>query len=257
MASTWVSTSINENECVTGETFTVTVAAYDGKVQRTKKIILTQCEVGDDETQPIPTTGEYTAIQMPPSVIVIPPSDYLVFRYYWGEEDGTDLDTATEYLNSGIPGVDDQAVGYGQNANSNKLITGDTTTDPPTPGLLVWAGDNVQSGNECVYINFKYLFEAYEEYLPQSTQVAVWATWYNQKLIGDMVFELTTYSGGTMVLDGKNFVNNGGTQEFKERYGYYVGTVQGAEDHKNLYTRIGTVYIDKDTKDITMILGAP
>lgn len=255
--STWVSTSIAENECTSVNNFTVTVSAYDGKKQRIKKITLTQCEVGDDETQPIPTITEYHITQMPPDVIIIPPSDYMVFRYFWGAEDGRDLDTSTEFLNTGIPNVDDQAVGFSQNGNYNKIITGDTTTEPPTPGLLVWAGDNTQSGNECVYINFKYLFEAYGDILPQSTQIAVWATWYGEIKSGNMTFELTTYSGGTMVQDGKNYVNDGGSQQFKQTYGYNVNTIKGSADHKNLYTRIGTVYIDKDSKDITMILGVP
>lgn len=255
--SNWVSTSIPENECVTGNTVTVTVTSYEGKKERTKKITFTQCEVGDDLTQPIPTIAEYHIKQLPPDVIVIPPSDYVVFRYFWTPEDGRDLDTATEYLNSNIPTVDDNPVGYFQPGNSNKIITGDTSTIPPTPGLLIWAGDNMQSGNECVYINFKYLFEAYEDVLPQSTQIGIWATWWSEIKNGNITFEINTFSGGTMVKDGFNFINEGGSQQFKQTFGAHVNTLKGPTEYKTKYTRIGTVYIDKDTKQITMILGIP
>lgn len=255
--STWVTTSIKEDECVTVNNITVTISPYDGKKQRTKKITFTQCEVGDDETQPIPTITEYHITQMPPDVIVIPPSDYMVFRYFWGADDGRDLDTATEFLNTGIENVDDQPVGFSMRGNNNPIIIGNTTTEPPTPGLLIWAGDNMQSGNECVYINFKYLFEAYEDVLPQSTQIGIWATWFGQIKSGNMTFEITTYSGGMMVKDGYNFVNEGGSQQFRQTYSYNVNTKKGSSDYKNQYTRIGTVYIDKDSKQITMILGNP
>lgn len=255
--STWVTASIAEDVCVTGNSISVTVSPYEGKKQRTKKITFTQCEVGDDEKQPIPTTTEYHIVQMPPDVIIIPPSDYMVFRYFWEAEAGRDLDTATEYLNTGIENVDNQPVGFFMDGNDNPIITGNTTTEPPTPGLLIWAGDNMQSGNECVYINFKYLFEAYMDVLPQSIQIGVWASWYREIKNGNMTFEINTYSGGTMVKDGYNFINEGGSQQFRQTYSYNVSTKQGASDYKNKYTRIGTVYIDKETKQITMILGNP
>lgn len=253
--SNWVSVSIPEDECVTLNNVTVTISAYEGKKQRTKKVTFTQCEVGDDVTQPIPTTTEYHIIQMPPDVIIIPPSDYVVFRYFWKPEDGTDLDSATEYLNSNIPTVDDSPVGFGQSGNNNVIITGDKYSDPPVPGLLVWAGDNMASGNECVYINFKYLFEKYIDVLPQSTQIGIWATWYVAIGTGDITFEINTFSGGTMVQDGKNFTNNGGQEQFSQIFASHVNTKKGASEYKTKYTRVGTVYIDKDTKQITMMLG--
>lgn len=39
-----------------------------------------------------------------------------------------------------------------------------------------------------------------------------------------MTFEITTYSGGTMVKDGYNFVNEGGSQQFRQTYSYNVNT---------------------------------
>ena len=228
--STWVTASIAEDVCVTGNSISVTVSPYEGKKQRTKKITFTQCEVGDDEKQPIPTTTEYHIVQMPPDVIIIPPSDYMVFRYFWEAEAGRDLDTATEYLNTGIENVDNQPVGFFMDGNDNPIITGNTTTEPPTPGLLIWAGDNMQSGNECVYINFKYLFEAYMDVLPQSTQIGVWASWYGEIKNGNMTFEINTYSGGTMVKDGYNFINEGGSQQFRQTYSCLLYTSPSPRD---------------------------
>lgn len=263
MASIWVSSNIEEGTCVNVSSVTFNVSAYDGKKERIKNVVFEQCIVGDDPLQPY-VSKTLVIKQAPPDVIVIPPSDYMVFRYFWGEEDGKDLDTATEYLNTTITGningvdysVDDNPVGFNMKGNSNPLITG-TSGMNYEDALLRFGGDNMRSGNECVYINFKYLFETYEESLPQTIEIAVWGTWFSTMLNGNISFEISTYSGGTMVKDGYNFVNDGGMKQYSKSYSYNISTQKGSSEYKTKYTRIGTIYIDKDTKQIQMILGTP
>lgn len=45
-------------------------------------------------------------------VVVIPEFDYLVLRYGWESEDGSDFDTATGFTNTGISEVDNKFVGW-------------------------------------------------------------------------------------------------------------------------------------------------
>ena len=45
-------------------------------------------------------------------VVVIPEFDYLVLRYGWESEDGSDFDTATGFTNTGISDVDNKYVGW-------------------------------------------------------------------------------------------------------------------------------------------------
>lgn len=262
MASNWVSASIEEGNCLNSDV-TFTVSQYEGKKERTKTIHFEQCVIGDDENQPN-VISDFIIKQMPPDIIVIPPSDYMVFRYYWTEDDGRDLDTATEYLNTGISEiindvekfVDDQPVGFAMDGNSNVLITG-TSGNNYADSLLRFGGDNTKSGNECVYVNFKYLFEKYYDILPQSIEIAVWGTWFGEIKNGNISFEISTYSGGTMNKDGYNFLNEGGQLQYQRTYSYNITTKQGSSQYKTAYTRIGTIYIDKDSKQITMILGTP
>src|SRR5699024_611542 len=84
-------------------------------------------------------------------VVVIPEFDYLVLRYGWESEDGSDFDTATGFTNTGISDVDNKYVGWSKQWATTKQQVGD---------YLIYGGDNMQSGLEGALIKMKTLLSA-------------------------------------------------------------------------------------------------
>ena len=81
-------------------------------------------------------------------VVVIPEFDYLVLRYGWESEDGSDFDTATGFTNTGISNVDNKYVGWSKQWATTQQQVGD---------YLIYGGDNMQSGLEGALIKMKTL----------------------------------------------------------------------------------------------------
>lgn len=167
-------------------------------------------------------------------------ADILVVRFYWTDENGSDLNTATELTNSNIPWADNKAVGWSCPGNSNEAVT----------SIIHWAGDNTYSGNECVYIDMKKAIEQYGDILPEVLNIAIYGTWYYYKGTGGAEIEISAYKGGTMRQDGYNFINEGGELKYNNKHAVSVDSYKGVEDYRNKYTYIADVKFDKNTGSI-------
>lgn len=178
-------------------------------------------------------------------VVSISSADYLVFRYLWEADAGQDLDTATELLNSGIPGVDNNAVGWSCPGNSNSTVT----------SILKWAGDNRQSGAECVWLSIKELRDKYVDTIPNVTEFMTYATWYASKGTGKASFNLIAYKGGEMSQEGFNFINTGGEEVYNKIHSFEVNTVKGMPDYKGSYTPVTKITYDKAKNQVSMAVG--
>lgn len=123
---------------------------------------------------------------------------YIVLRYIWELIDGTDLDTLTEFVASGVTGLDYQPVGWRfPNMNSNIL------------NILKWSGDNVLSGQENVLIDITALRAA--PGVIENSVVDIYANWYAVKgSRHTCTIELKAYRGGTMTQQGFLYTNSGG-----------------------------------------------
>lgn len=179
------------------------------------------------------------------SVVVINNPDFLVFRYLWEADAGSDLDTATEILNSNIPGVDNNAVGWGCPGNGNSTVT----------SILKWAGDNRTSGAECVWLSTKELRDNYLDVLPEITEFMTYATWFSSMGTGKASFNLIAYKGGEMHQDGFNFVNTGGQEVYNKIHSFEVTTLKGMPDYKTAYTPVTKVTYNKGTNTVSMSVG--
>lgn len=179
--------------------------------------------------------------------IIIYDFDYLLLRYDWSGG-GKDLDTATEFISTGLINVDNRALGYhlygdvewnGSSATNGKKTNPGTTggsgpendtnnqtmnsivqlTDPSGNEILVWGGDNTDTNaNESLYINVRNLFN--NKSLPDQIYIDLYAIWYGTKSSNPIKVEITAYKDGTMKRYGddypdgtlrRNFHNDAGT----------------------------------------------
>lgn len=178
-------------------------------------------------------------------VVVINDPDYLVFRYLWESDAGSDLDTATEILNSGIPGVDNNAVGWSCPGNDSAIIT----------SLLKWGGDNTASGAECVWMSTKELRDNYKDVLPPVTDFMTYASWFGSRGTGKASFNLIAYKGGTMHQQGYNFINEGGVEVYNKIHSFEVNTSKGMPNYKTEYTPVTKISYNKTTNTVSMAVG--
>lgn len=182
-------------------------------------------------------------------VVVIPEFDFLVLRYSWSADAGTDFDTATGFTNTGIPDVDNVYVGWSR---------GYVTTKEQVGEYLIHGGDNMQSGREAALINMKDLLE--DPNLNQDEQninVAVYGNWYGSKGTGVVTISFTAYLGGKMVKQGFNFENEDGEIVY-EGDSSLVVNASGSENFQNitgLYTKVGTVVYNKEDRSCVVFVG--
>ena len=217
---------------------TLTAGANPYTEERTAKIIVRS----GSQTKTVSITQEAGG-----QVVTIPEFDYLVLRYSWSDEDGTDFDTATGFVNTGLSGVDGYYVGWSRNW---------TTTSQSVGDYLQYGGDNMQSGLECALINMAALNSASGLNNESTFQAEIYGNWYGSRLNGYVTVSFTAYLGGTMEKDGFNFVNSGGDE-------VYTGSVttnvaaNGTDNYTNitgLYSHIGTMVYDRETRDCVIVI---
>lgn len=183
-------------------------------------------------------------------VVVIPEFDFLVLRYGWDAQDGSDFDTATGFTNTGNPDVDNKYVGWSKQW---------TTTQQQVGNYLIYGGDNMQSGLEGALINMKNLLAApgvsggYPDIMAD-----IYGNWYGSKGRGNIVVSFTAYLGGEMVKQGFNFINEGGEEVYSDSKTINV-SAQGETNYQNikgLYTKMGTVVYNKERRDCVIVIGS-
>lgn len=195
----------------------------------------------------------FIKINQAKNIIVIPEFDYLVFRYFWADTDGVDLDTSTGYINTNIAfsdntKLDELPVGWNMAGNYNTNAQ----------NYLMFAGDNTGSGNECVYITMNSLITHFNN-IPDIVNIDVYANWYRSRLNGNCEFELVAYKGGAMVQNGYNFDNIGGTEVLLTRTKVNIAATGNSNsgDFKTKYSKIGQINYDKNTRTATYVINAP
>ncbi len=183
-------------------------------------------------------TKYVTVRQAAGHVVVIPEFDYLVLRYAWEYTSGSDFDTATGFVNTGLPNVDGKLVGWSRRYEYTSEKVGD---------YLIHGGDNMASGREAALINMKTLLDGNMDKLPNFIQLNVYGNWYGSKGDGRVSISFTAYKGGIMRKDGFNFVNDGGEEVYSGSENTTV-TSQGESNFQNitqLYTKLGVMEYDK------------
>lgn len=169
-----LSTNISHSNFVTytanTNSFEIRVSESDIEEEKTAVFTLTHDTSSDEKIV-------FTITQEAAKIIKIPDFNYLTYRYFWTEEDGRDLDTATELVNSGLVdeagnSIDGLAVGWSMAGNSNTAVT----------RYLIYGGDNTSSGNECTFIDMLALCsEENLSKLPDKIYVDVYCNWYGEK----------------------------------------------------------------------------
>lgn len=198
-------------------------------------------------------------IQKENIIVTIPEFEYLTYRYFWTSSDGTDLDTGTELINTGL--IDRNSGESVDNAPVGWNMKGNNITD--VRKSLKWGGDNRNSGNECTFIDMQALLSP-ENYplLPRFIEARIYAAWFREKRNGNITFEIVAYKGGKMVQQGYNFVNQGGTEVYKETHHKYVpnkGGSSSAAAYKTKYTFVCKIIYDKikHSAQVEIIPDAP
>lgn len=181
-------------------------------------------------------------------VVTIPEFDYLVLRYSWSDGDGTDFDTATGFVNTGLSSVDGYYVGWSRNWS---------TTSQNVGQYLQYGGDNMQSGLECALINMNALNNASGINDESTFQAEIYGNWYGSRGNGYVTVSFTAYLGGTMEKDGFNFVNSGGEEVYTGSVTTNVAAT-GTDNYTNitgLYSHIGTMVYDREERDCVIIIS--
>lgn len=182
-------------------------------------------------------------------VVVIPEFDYLVLRYGWEAEDGSDFDTATGFVNTGIPDVDDKYVGWSKQYTTTQTQVGD---------YLIYGGDNMQSGLEGALINMKTLLAAPGMDMTEpNINADIYGNWYGSRGRGNVSVSFTAYLGGEMVKQGFGFLNEGGEEVYSDSITTNV-SAHGETNYQNikgLYTKIGTMVYNKENRDCVIVIG--
>lgn len=244
-----LSTNISHSNFVTytanTNSFEISVSESDVEEEKTAVFTLTHDTSSDEKIV-------FNVTQEAAKIIKIPDFNFLTYRYFWTEEDGRDLDTATELVNSGLVdeagnSIDGLAVGWSMAGNSNTAVT----------QYLIYGGDNTQSGNECTFIDMLALCsEENLPKLPDKIYVDVYCNWYGEKKLGYMTFEIKAYKGGEMQQDGKNFINVGGEEVYSGEESKFVkaACTSNKDNYKTDYTYVCRITYDKLTREASIAI---
>lgn len=231
----------------TAHTNSLEIKVFESEVEEVKTAVFTLTHDNSSDEQIV-----FTVTQEAAKIIKIPDFNFLVYRYKWTDEDGRDLDTATELVNSGLKDtsgatIDGIAVGWNMKGNSNPEVT----------KYLKYGGDNTQSGNECTFIDMLALCsEEHLPNLPDKIYVDVFCNWYGEKRNGYMTFEIKAYKGGSMVQEGYNFVNQGGEEVYSGEQSKFVkaACTSNNSTYKTSYTYVCRITYDKLTREASIAI---
>lgn len=224
-------------------------------------------------------TKTITVTQLDHIIITIPEFEFLVFKYDWTGTGGQDLDTATEFMNTGLTKVDSRPLGFGLYGTTVGLPNGSTTseagntgtsatagdgghiTDSTGKSVLVWGGDNTnQNAGESLYIDVKNLCSSNNyDVLPRYVYIDLYAIWWSTSSSTPIKILLTAYKGGTMQRYAdtyndsslrKNFYNNTGEVVYSNSSSPATRVIvnkqtQAFNNYRTLFDKVGRVTFDK------------
>jgi hypothetical protein len=116
--------------------------------------------------------------------------DYVIVRIIWPSTSGVDLDIIAGFINTGVAGVQDNTVGFGQGA-----IVPDNATSVQN-SYVYWNDDNQQSGLEAFSVNYSKLLTDYPGITANPLRFRLNAWWYVSRNTGDISVEFYAFSGG-------------------------------------------------------------
>ena len=117
---------------------------------------------------------------------------YFTFQYVF--TDGTDLDHRTSIITPSISG----SVGFGASAN--------------IAPYLYWAGDNTGTGFESVYFDKTEILNAFSPNAIVEIDCRCW--WYGAQGTDPVIVRVSSYRGGSMVVDNFQWTNPTATNSF-------------------------------------------
>ena len=150
---------------------------------------IVSCTGSDSEKIIALSTGSVDEGTVTPNV-EFEPFEFAVVRYEWTSLGGVDLDTRTNISQPPISGV----VGWDRDTQVGQYLT--------------WGGDNTETGEESILIDFKKIDSDYP--LEPLIKINLSAFWFEERNSGNFVLRFETYRGGTMTQNGYAFENSGG-----------------------------------------------
>lgn len=238
---------------VSASTF-ITVEKKNGVGPAKVKLTAAVNETAEEKTTKITVhcgdqSKDVTIRQEPGPIVVIPEFDFLVLRYSWEADAGTDFDTATGFTNTGISDVDGKFVGWSRQYQ---------TTSEQVGEYLMHGGDNMMSGQEAALIQMKPLLSAPGlDESQEDIELAIYGNWYGEKGTGNVTVSFTAYLGGTMQKTGFNFTNNGGEEVYSDSVTTNIAAT-GEDNWQNipgLYAKVGTMIYNKEERDCVILIG--
>lgn len=136
---------------------------------------------------------DVTIKQVPFGVIPLGNFRHMAFTYTWGDNDGTDLDSATVLnakLKVGNNSVDASKLYVGWEGGNYVTVAGSDIK------FIEWGGDNQHSGDEGAYINFQEVCKYLENTVDEIT-IDIYANWFVEKRDGKMSLSFKLYDGET------------------------------------------------------------
>ena len=168
-------------------------------------------------------------------LVLIPPFDFFVIKYTWINDD---VDIDVRFAGNGAP-FDGQGLGYSNGPNPVPYPpVRVTSVSYKSQTLLRWGGDARGGQGETVFFNAPLLEN--DNALPRHIKLDCRALWWSTGRSGSPVrTTIFAYKGGTMVQNGTNFDNVGGTQ-------LYTNTIQQRVASVNTATYIKLIEITYD-----------
>lgn len=179
--------------------------------------------------------------------------DYMVLRYIW--EICSDLDTETAIINAdNIPSINNLYVGWKSSISSDQGHSVPRYNLDIDESILYWPGDERQSGQEGILLNYKKLIsDEYKSFLPRVIQIELSATWFGAAGSTLPHIRIEAYKGGKMVKsDETTFINEGGKLiKIRDSSGiekdYIDVDITRKISSQPNYTHVATLYLNKET----------
>ncbi|WP_343613828.1 DUF5977 domain-containing protein [Flavobacterium sp.] len=201
--------------------------------------------IGTCNIRPTAWRGANPSCVLEPSTTLLP-FDYMVIRYKWALGAGTDLDTFTGFVNTGIGTLDNEWVGFGQ---KNEVPANAAAQD----SYVMWSGDVVDlTGTETCLINFKKVKEDHTNL--NDIQVRMAAVWWSSKNTGNIDVEITTFLGGTMTKVDKDIINDDGQQVQQLNFSKNI-SVQGKQLTINEVSNIGYIHYSNTPSTANVVIN--
>jgi hypothetical protein len=179
--------------------------------------------------------------------VIIPAFNYFVLKFTWNRGDA---DVAFRFIDNRAD-FDNKPVGYAMGNNNGVIHNGQL--------LCKWGGDARGGVGETVFFNAP-VIDGSPAALPRYITMEAYATWFEANIApAGVMLTMSAYLGGTMVQQGTNFVNQGGTLLYNTGSTRTVHTTKGgfSNYYKGGYTKMCTIVYDRRKHSAQITWHAP